>query len=147
MALLRGVIMSLTMLCRIDHARVCPLRQISRAIACERSYDHILPHFSSNHHAEANDQHAPLDMLAGDQLIADVYDTLRSSASVWEKVGLIITYDEHGAFYNRLCRRPPLVPTASIHPDPTTISVTVGRRNLTSRGLVFAYPRSSCRPG
>lgn len=48
-----------------------------------------------------NSQH-PIDGIAGgEQLIRDVYRTIRKSPH-WEKSMLIITYDEHGGFYDHV---------------------------------------------
>jgi len=66
------------------------------------NYAFILPRFSSTHHAEANDQHAPHDVRWGEQLIADVYDTLRATEAVWNQSAFIVTYDEHGGFYDHV---------------------------------------------
>lgn len=41
-------------------------------------------------------------MRFGDNLIADVYDALRSNEAVWMKSALIVTYDEHGGFYDHV---------------------------------------------
>jgi len=59
----------------------------------------------------ANSQHAPEDVRYGDNLIADVYETLRSNTAVWNKSVLIITYDEHGGFYDHVA------PPATVNPD------------------------------
>lgn len=43
----------------------------------------------------------PLDgMKAGEDLIKKVYEAIRGVQEVWEKSLLIITYDEHGGFYD-----------------------------------------------
>jgi len=78
-------------------------------------YSFIEPRFLIDH----NDQHPPVGMqiletssvLAGEQLIYDVYDTLRKSPK-WNQTLLIITYDEHGGCYDHVSP-PPAVP-----PDP-----------------------------
>lgn len=64
----------------------------------------------------ANSQHAPQDARYGDNLIADVYDTLRSNADVWMKSALIVTYDEHGGFYDHV------VPPSNGIPSPDGIN-------------------------
>ncbi len=46
-----------------------------------------------------NDQHPPHDVVYGEQLIAKVYNALRSSPA-WKKTLFIITYDEHGGCYD-----------------------------------------------
>jgi phospholipase C len=65
------------------------------------SYTFIEPRFFNFHEWKANDQHPAQDVRLGEYLIAEVYDTLRSS-SFWEKSLLVILYDEHGGFYDRV---------------------------------------------
>jgi phospholipase C len=48
----------------------------------------------------ANDMHPPYDVLLGDMLVAQVYNTLRQS-TLWDQTLLIITFDEHGGCYDR----------------------------------------------
>jgi phospholipase C len=48
-----------------------------------------------------NSQHPDDDVKAGDQLIADVYNAIRSSP-IWKSSLLIITWDEHGGFYDHV---------------------------------------------
>ncbi|MGA2503276.1 MAG: alkaline phosphatase family protein [Anaerolineales bacterium] len=43
----------------------------------------------------------PHDVRLGEYLIAEVYDTLRNS-QLWEKSLLIVTYDEHGGYFDRV---------------------------------------------
>ena len=50
----------------------------------------------------ANSQHPPEDARYGDNLIADVYEALRSNPHLWAKSALIVTYDEHGGFYDHV---------------------------------------------
>lgn len=42
------------------------------------------------------------DFERGEQLIAAVYEALRSNPSVFERTVLLITYDEHGGFYDHV---------------------------------------------
>lgn len=48
-----------------------------------------------------NDQHPPHNVLYGEQLIAQVYNAVRSSPC-WNETLLIITYDEHGGCYDHV---------------------------------------------
>jgi phospholipase C len=57
-----------------------------------------------------NDEHPPHNVVYGEQLIADVYNAVRSSP-VWKKTLLIITYDEHGGCYDHMS------PPAAVPPD------------------------------
>jgi phospholipase C len=49
----------------------------------------------------ANDDHPPADVAHGQRLVASIYDTLRQS-SQWDRCMLIITYDEHGGFFDHV---------------------------------------------
>jgi phospholipase C len=89
------------------------------------SYSFIVPRFFNSRDGAAatgglaNSQHAPEDARYGDNLIADVYDALRSNPDVWKKSVLIITYDEHGGFYDHV------VPPSNI-PNPDGITSPTG---------------------
>jgi phospholipase C len=53
---------------------------------------------------DSNDDHPPSDVIAGQDLILTIYHAL-SSAPTWARTLLVITYDEHGGFYDHV--RPP----------------------------------------
>lgn len=55
-------------------------------------------YFDMEHHP-ATDQHPAHDVSAGEGLIKKVYEAMRASP-LWEKSALIITYDEHGGFFD-----------------------------------------------
>jgi len=59
--------------------------------------------------SKANDDHPPGDVCLSQQLIAGIYQTL-SSSPAWTKTLLLITYDEHGGFYDHVT--PPGTPSA-----------------------------------
>jgi phospholipase C len=65
------------------------------------SYTFIEPRFIDFLNWKATDQHPPHDVRFGEYLIAEVYDTLRLSA-YWEKLLLVVLYDEHGGFYDHV---------------------------------------------
>jgi phospholipase C len=58
----------------------------------------------------SNDQHPDHDMSAGEQYYKDVYEALRASPA-WEETLFVITYDEHGGFYDHV-----IPPTQGIPP-------------------------------
>lgn len=60
-----------------------------------------------------DDQHPPADVMNGELLIARVYNAVRSSP-MWNKCLLVVTYDEHGGFYDHV------VPSAAVPPDALT---------------------------
>jgi phospholipase C len=63
------------------------------------NYSFILPRFNGT---DSNDMHAPHDVRLGDNLVADVFEALRSNDQVWNRSALIITWDEHGGFYDHV---------------------------------------------
>jgi len=65
---------------------------------------------------KANDQHPSHPVPYGEQLIKDVYESLRKGPK-WSKTALVITYDEHGGFYDHVV--PPLYA-----PDPEAAACT-----------------------
>jgi phospholipase C len=86
------------------------------------NYSFIVPRFFNSKDGTsatsglANSQHAPEDARYGDNLIADVYEALRSSSEIWKKSVLVVTYDEHGGFYDHV------VPPSQNIPNPDGIT-------------------------
>ena len=62
-----------------------------------------------------NDQHPPHNLLYGEQLIATVYNAVRHSP-LWERLLLIIVYDEHGGTFDHVVP-PAAVPPGGPYPD------------------------------
>src|SRR5258708_118791 len=59
------------------------------------AYTFLEPDFG----AGGNSQHPNYDVAAGEQLIRDVYNTVRNGPG-WNDTLLLITYDEHGGNYD-----------------------------------------------
>jgi len=84
----------------------------------------------------SNDDHPPSDVSLGQALVLKIYDALASSR-LWKKTLFVITYDEHGGFFDHV--PPPLDPPDD---DPKTfnrygvrvpaivVSPFVGRRSF-----------------
>ncbi|XP_068655886.1 non-specific phospholipase C6 [Aristolochia californica] len=63
----------------------------------------------------ANDDHPSHDVANGQMLVKEVYETLRSSPQ-WNETLLVITYDEHGGFFDHVA-----TPTTDVpNPDGNT---------------------------
>jgi phospholipase C len=62
-------------------------------------------HFLQGNYKGGNSQHPLDDVSSGEKLMKDVYETVRNS-DIWNETILIITYDEHGGFYDHVI--PPL---------------------------------------
>jgi phospholipase C len=78
-------------------------------------YSFIIPRFNNAATGMANSQHAPQDARYGDNFVADVYETLRNS-DLWSRSALIVTYDEHGGFYDHV------IPPSTGVPNPDGIN-------------------------
>ena len=63
----------------------------------------IDPNFkdSSLYAGDSSDDHPPSDVRDGQLLVLSIYHALASSP-LWEKTLLVITYDEHGGFYDHV---------------------------------------------
>ena len=81
----------------------------------------------------ANDQHPDNNVAEGELLIQEVYQAIRKSR-YWEKCLFVITYDEHGGFYDHV-------------PPPRTIpsGLEGAGRHSTSNASAYACPRCSSR--
>jgi phospholipase C len=51
--------------------------------------------------SSSNDDHPPSDVMAGQELVLKLYNALRNSPQ-WDSTLLVITYDEHGGFYDHV---------------------------------------------
>jgi phospholipase C len=73
-------------------------------------YTFIEPAYDTgNQYIQGNSMHPLNDVREGEKLIKRVYESLRGSA-LWDKTMLIITFDEHGGFYDHV-PPPPGLPT------------------------------------
>jgi phospholipase C len=65
---------------------------------------------------DGNDDHPPADVRNGQSLVADVYNALLSNPEIWSRTLLVITYDEHGGFFDHVS--PPERPERAPGGDP-----------------------------
>ncbi|KAL3829061.1 hypothetical protein ACJIZ3_017863 [Penstemon smallii] len=67
----------------------------------------------------ANDDHPSHDVALGQRFVKEVYETLRGSPQ-WKEMAILITYDEHGGFYDHVPTPVSGVPNPDgiIGPDP-----------------------------
>jgi phospholipase C len=72
------------------------------------SFTLIDPGFSSGY-----DDHPPCDVGLGQAFVSYVYHILKSNPKVWNKTMFVITYDEHGSFYDHVV--PPTNVAGSAH--------------------------------
>jgi phospholipase C len=97
------------------------------------NYVFLCPKYWNTKEGHANSQHAPYDVRYGEHWIADVYEALRNS-DIWENTLFIITYDEHGGFYDHV--QPP---DQGVLPPDDFVSPTA--YDKTHYGYMFANGR------
>lgn len=117
---------------RLDDANIQPMSQFADDVAAgdlplftwlEPNYTDVVPV-----DRVADDDHPPADLMQGQRLLERTYNALRSSA-LWDRTMLVVTYDEHGGFYDHV--PPPgtnpngsdgdeVEPQPRIHPDGDT---------------------------
>ena len=86
----------------------------------------IEPEYTDGPHGVPNDDHPPTGIANGQALMRDVYAALISNPVRWSRTLLLITYDEHGGFYDHV---PPLdIPTALLGHGTTPVFTTTGVR-------------------
>jgi phospholipase C len=78
----------------IDHAR-------SNELAAVSWIDPNFVDLSFVGPSGSNDDHPPSDVMAGQELVFNVYNALVRTGA-WKKTLLIVTYDEHGGFYDHV---------------------------------------------
>jgi phospholipase C len=118
--------------------------QWSSDVAASRlpHYTFLFPRFMNRRGPDgntlfANSQHAPEDVRFGDNLIADVYDELAANPDLFQETALVITYDEHGGFYDHV------PPGAAPNPDGVNSPNPDDRANFTPG--FFAFNRLGLR--
>jgi phospholipase C len=86
-----------------DNINIVPLSRLEADIA---PGGRGLPAFTAvepqMHAHPEDDDHPDADMLRGQIFLKRVYDALTSNRALWENTLLIITYDEHGGFYDHV---------------------------------------------
>jgi phospholipase C len=97
---------------------VDPMRYFNRVVQGPEQqfpkYCFIEPHYGIFNKNAQNDQHPLSDIFRGEALIRDVYNALRANTELWKRSLLVITYDEHGGFYDHV------EPPAAVRPDNRT---------------------------
>lgn len=82
----------------------------------------IEPEYSDGPKKNPNDDHPPLTVAGGQKLLRDLYETLISNEERWSRTLLIVTYDEHGGFFD--------------HVEPLAMEpMTIKDRHITTTGL------------
>jgi phospholipase C len=81
-----------------------PNNTFPQVLIVEPSYASA-PHIGSD---RPNDNHPPVSMGFGEEFLRDVYDAVTANPARWAETVMIITYDEHGGFFDHV--EPPQIP-------------------------------------
>jgi phospholipase C len=119
----------------VEHAlagRVIPFEEFQEQVASpafapsyvfiEPSYGHVFA--DGSNFKCGNSQHPLDDVTRGERLLKDVYETIRRSPA-WPRSLLIVTYDEHGGFFDHV------LPPEAVPPGDRPVA------NLSHRGFMF----------
>jgi phospholipase C len=66
----------------------------------------IEPEYSDGPHESPNDDHPPTAISRGQALVRDIYAALIANPARWQRTMMIVTYDEHGGFYDHVAPLP-----------------------------------------
>jgi phospholipase C len=98
----------------------------------EPNWGHILP-FTGSDFTCGNSQHPLDDVTRGEWLIKTVYEAIRRSP-LWNNSALIITYDEHGGFYDHV------PPPVAASPEDKSLDDDNNRNGFDFRQLGVRVP-------
>lgn len=88
----------------------------------------VEPAYFDTPHQAATDQHPAHDVTLGEDLIKRVYEAVRASP-IWEETAFIVTYDEHGGFFDHV------VPPDTNVPNPDGKNSTDDPFDFTRLGI------------
>lgn len=98
-----------------------PPQELPQVIFVEPAYSDA-PHLGFS-----TDDHAPSGISNGQEFIMRVYNAVTTSPSFWRSALMIVTYDEHGGFFDHIS--PPLIrtdpPEVGLYPSFESLGVRV----------------------
>lgn len=109
-----GSVAQASSIANIHHAKIGWLSSLLSRLKSNSyttEYTFIEPNYGdiiSGTYQQGSSQHPMDGMQGGEALIKKVYEAIRNS-NIWEQSLLVITYDEHGGFYDSV-KPPPAVP-------------------------------------
>jgi phospholipase C len=62
----------------------------------------IEPEYTDGPHHDPNDDHPPTGIAKGQTFLADVYDAVVANPRRWASTLMLVTYDEHGGFFDHV---------------------------------------------
>ena len=103
-----------------DNTNILPIARLEGDIAAG-NLANVTMIEPAMHHAPQDDDHPTADMVNGQRFVKRVYEALRANPELWRKTLLVITYDEHGGFYDHV-----VPPTADLRSRDPVLGSGVG---------------------
>lgn len=111
------------------HPRFRRYRNFARDWTAEQNMPSVIfiePEYTDGPHFAPNDDHPPTGISRGQALVTDIYSALTSNPARWARTLLLVTYDEHGGFYDHVS--PLNIPTPIAGHGSTPVFLTTGVR-------------------
>ena len=111
------------------HPRFRRYRNFARDWASEQNMPSVIfiePEYTDGPHFAPNDDHPPTGISRGQAFVADVYSALTANRVRWARTLLLVTYDEHGGFFDHVS--PLNIPTPLAGHGPMSVFLTTGVR-------------------
>ena len=130
------------------HPRFRRYRNFVRDWTTEQNMPSVIfiePEYTDGPHIAPNDDHPPTGISRGQALVMDIYTALISNRARWARTLLLVTYDEHGGFWDHVS--PLNIPTPIAGHGPTTVFLSTGVRvpgfvisPLVDPAMVYSQP-------
>jgi phospholipase C len=111
------------------HPRFRRYRNFARDWTTEQNMPSVIfiePEYTDGPHSAPNDDHPPTGISRGQALVTDIYAALISNRARWARTLMLLTYDEHGGFFDHVS--PLNIPTPLAGHGPASVFLTTGVR-------------------
>lgn len=103
----------------------------------------IEPEYTDGPHSAPNDDHPPTGVAQGQAFLRDIYLALLANPTRWARTLMIVTYDEHGGFWDHVSPLP--IPTRIPGHGPIPVIRSTGVRVPAFLVSPLAEPGHVCR--
>jgi phospholipase C len=111
------------------HPRFRRYRNFARDWTTEQNMPSVIfiePEYTDGPHVAPNDDHPPTGIARGQAFLTAIYSALISNPARWARTLMLVTYDEHGGFYDHVS--PLHIPTPIASHGPTPVFAATGVR-------------------
>ena len=111
------------------HPRFRRYRNFARDWTTEQNMPSVIfiePEYTDGPHIAPNDDHPPTGIARGHAFLTAIYSTIISNPARWARTLMLVTYDEHGGFYDHVS--PLNIPTLLAGHGATPVFSTTGVR-------------------